>query len=116
MKINYSPVKAVKMNQEVSLVILDDIEEPKSFISMMQRNGFTVLISRNQENNSDIYKRSEYTTEYDGVKILIKNGTRNSDDGIISVLHIYGNKLYLCGTTDLVDYSDIILRETMARQ
>ena len=103
------------MKETVNITIMDNIEAPASFISLLEEKGFMVNISYNPTKSSDRYTRSQYTTDYKGIKVLIKLGKRKADYGVISILHIYGNKLYLCGTEDLVNYVDKITRETRTR-
>ncbi len=94
---------------------MDNIEAPTSFINLLEKKGFAVNISYDPGKSPENYTRSEHTTDYKGIKVLIKLGKRKVDYGVISILHIYGNKLYICGTEDLVNYVDKITRDAMTR-
>ena len=110
-------------HQATTVNIITNVEEriPAAFIRRLQERGITINISKNNEQHNTSgdnasYQRTRYTTNYPGVQIQIKKGERKEDIGIISILHIFGSKLYLCGTEDLTDYADIIAREIIMQQ
>ncbi len=103
-----------EINMTVKFRILDDIEPPVDFMQALENRGFTVVIDHTVPGPVPEHKRSEVHTDYPGIMILIKKGQRKSDIGIISVIHIFGNKLYLCGTQDLMLYVNKITRDAIA--
>ena len=110
-KFNTTPVK---------IIADDEIDIPSAFIQRLQEKGVSIdisHISRSRDPSTALSdQRTKYTTDYKGIQILIKRGQRKEDLGIISILHIFGNKLYLNGTKDLTDYVNIIAREIMRRK
>ena len=102
------------INMTVRFRVLDNIEPPVDFMQALESRGFTIDIDNEVPPPQPEHHRSEVHTDYPGIMVLIKKGQRKSDLGVISIIHIFGNKLYLCGTADLIHYVNKITRDAIA--